>query len=205
MQLVSTFSESPRSHASITQQRESSARTVHNGAPASGNGNSSATYGNLKSAAVAPEMLLLRSEIDDLIDEVRAQLASVDPQKLTPSLLVHKLNQTIGQRFSAGPIELLTELEGNLEGTTFSDFADRDVLQGICMLTYYSLQIHADSLRVPVQVLLGQVYGRSIVRDLRAGLAGASMQDLLASSKWKSVWQVTTYGALLKTIDLFHK
>ena len=156
-----------------------------------------------QSARSAPEMELLKSELDSLIRELRVQIPDIQPDDVTPAYLMQLFNQSIGKHIPQQHSAFFIDLESNLDGAAFSDFTDPDVLQGFAMLTYYSAQAQADAWREPVIEALHRIPGSSVMLDIRNRLAEVTMQDLRNPANWKDAWRIASYGALLKTLELF--
>ncbi len=156
-----------------------------------------------QSAALAPEMELLMSELDGLNRELRAQIPDIQSDDVSPAYLVQLFNQSIGKYIPEQHSAFFIDLESNLEDATFSDFTDPDVLQGFAMLTYYSAQAQAETWREPVTEALQRIPGSSVILDIRSSLAEVTLQDLRNPASWKDAWQIASYGALLKTLELF--
>lgn len=153
---------------------------------------------------VTPEMQLLAQEVDAFVREMRARRLRLDAPELSPTQLAHLLNRTIGKRLPAGPAALLEDVERNLADASFADFADPDVLRGMALLTYYSLQAQAEPYRDPLAQRLQSVPGYSFLTQLRHNLGDATIQDFTQPGAWSIVWETAATSARLKLIELLH-
>lgn len=152
---------------------------------------------------IAPETALLQREIESLVAELRALAPDLHGEDITPASLMHLFNASVGQHIRSQQLDFFIELEDNLQGSTFADFTDPDVLRGLAILTYYSIQAQVAVLREPLDAAVRRTPSLATLRELRADLAGLSLQDWLEPKNWLGMWQVATYGALLKTLELY--
>lgn len=125
--------------------------------------------------ALSPEWQMLVQEVEALVRELRAQRPNLHLEDLGPSDLVRLFNDAIGKRLPSLPAALFADLERNLADATFQDFADREVLRGLALLTYYSLQVQTEPLRGPVADRLKALPGYSFLLDLKRNHDGSAV------------------------------
>lgn len=163
------------------------------------NGTSSAP--RVPARQITPELQLLALEVDAFVREMRAQRLRLDPSDLSPAQFARILNRTVGKRLPVAVAALLEDIERNLAESSFKDFADPEVLRGMALLSYYSLQAQAEPYRDPLAERLRRVPGYAFYSELRQNLGDARIQDFTQPRTWSIVYATASTTARLKLIE----
>lgn len=167
-----------------------------------GSSTSSGRTALLHSSRTQPDMDLLIQELDALIHELRVQIPEFEIDDVGPAHIVRLFNRSVGKRLPATQAALFEDLERNLDEATFADLVDPEVLRGMALLAYYSLQAQTAAIRAPVAGRIRSLPGFALMSDLRNNLSGTSLQDLADPDTWRGLWYIVTYTAQLKLQEM---
>jgi len=136
----------------------------------------------------------LISELNEVMQELRAQIPDYTPPDFSPQALVALLRENLHRFKPEMQLDIVRQLKANLEGTSPKDLVDPETWKGMWYILNYSIGLQSEALKERLSTRLAALPGVATLTDLCSNLEGASPKDLLDVDTWKGAWYILNHS-----------
>lgn len=156
-------------------------------------------------SAQSPQFNALLQELDQLVNELRAQIPEYMPPPFSPQALIGLLKENLHRFTPEFQLDIVRQLKSNLEGTTPQDLIDPETWKGMWYILNYSMQTQSKALSEHLYERIAGLPGVALLTDLKHNLEGASPKDLLDLDTWKGAWYILNYSLKAQAEEMKRK
>ena len=188
-----------RAHQSLDRaQASTTARAAQSKPPlpaATKNGNGEGTINHR-------EFEILINELNLLAAALQKRVPSYTPPDFSVDALIALLKRSWDHFTPDMQLTLLTELRGNLEGTSPSDLVDPETWKGLWYILTYMAQAKTENMRNHLVECLSSLPGAALLTDIWHNLEGTSPREFLDPDTWRGLFLVLNYTVQGQINDL---